>query len=428
MSEPRKLSFEPNFKPSNKTISHDRQSLLNWYHQNKRNLPWRNHANNTSGKQNNPDPYKIWISEVMLQQTTVTAVIPYYEKFIARFPNVQTLAQSTLEDVYEYWAGLGYYSRARNLHKAAQQIFTNFEEQQKITLKDPKRKLSRQQKKTVTPAQNKNTNQNQTYQHGFPQSYQQLLELPGFGPYTARAVSSLAFGEKVGVLDGNVIRALSRKYGIDSNWWEPKERQKLQALADQLAQTEQVSELNQALMELGATVCTPKKVMCLLCPWKKTCVSLKENKISDRPRMKKRPQFEIWTWQFQLQTKTVKGTKHIYLEENTTTPFLKNNWLPPSSASINKIKPVKKNYHFKHGVTKYEIFVSVFDTAAGKQIEKEKSLKEKVPGSKAKIPAQKIISRAGSTPKQQQGRWIPISEVVQINPTNLMKKIIAHIC
>lgn len=308
----------------------------------------------------------------MLQQTTVTAVIPYYEKFVTRFPTVQSLAQAKLEDIYEYWAGLGYYSRARNLHKAAQEI----------------QKLIKSKK-------------------GFPQSYQQLLELPGFGPYTARAVSSLAFREKVGVLDGNVIRVLSRKYGIDSNWWEPKERQKLQDIADELAQTEKVSELNQALMELGATVCTPKKVMCLLCPWKKTCVSLKENKIADRPRAKKRPEFEIWQWQFHLKTKMLKGKKHIYLEENSATPFLKNNWLPPSQARKNKEKPAKQKYHFKHGVTKYEIFVSVFDSSTDK-----KNLK--TPGKTRPMSSGQV------------GKWIPMAEIAKTNPTSLMKKIIAQ--
>ena len=363
-----------------KNIPQDRALLLAWYQQNKRALPWRtadtvsppntpiatSAASTTkTTQQTSPtpkDPYKIWISEVMLQQTTVTAVIPYYEKFLARFPDVESLAQSKIEDVYEYWAGLGYYSRARNLHKAAQQIYAN-----------------------------------QKTHQGFPQSYQQLLELPGFGPYTARAVSSLAFGEKVGVLDGNVIRVLSRKYGIDSNWWEPKERQKLQDLADQLAQTDQVSDLNQALMELGATICTPKKVMCLLCPWKKTCISLKENKIATRPRAKKRPDFEIWNWNFEIQTKKINGTAHIYLQENTATPFLKNNWLPPSNALKGSTKPNKEKYHFKHGVTKYEIFVSIKN------------------------------SNPKSTARPKSGKWFPLAEITKTNPTSLMKKIITQI-
>ncbi|MBC7457502.1 MAG: A/G-specific adenine glycosylase, partial [Bdellovibrionaceae bacterium] len=131
-----------------KTIEQDRKQLHSWYLKNKRNLPWRASKN----------PYLIWISEVMLQQTTVTAVIPFYEKFIKRFPDINTLAKARIEDVYEYWAGLGYYSRARNLHKAAQIVVHKH--------------------KAV-----------------FPKTYQELIELPGFGPYTSRAVASLAYDQ-----------------------------------------------------------------------------------------------------------------------------------------------------------------------------------------------------------------------------------------
>jgi A/G-specific adenine glycosylase len=134
--------------------------LKSWYLKNYRDFPWRK----------TDDPYKIWISEVMLQQTTSTAVIPFYEKFLERFPTIQSLSKSKIEDVYECWAGLGYYSRARNLHKAA-----------------------------VALAKTK-----------FPESWKELIIYPGFGPYTARAVSSFAFDENVGVLDGNVIRFTSR--------------------------------------------------------------------------------------------------------------------------------------------------------------------------------------------------------------------------
>lgn len=335
-----------------KSIENDRKQLIAWYQQNKRELPWRK----------SKDPYKIWISEVMLQQTTVAAVIPFYEKFMTRFPTVEALAQASIEDVYVMWAGLGYYSRARNLHKAAIEI-----------------------------------NNQILAGLGFPQSYQQLLELPGFGPYTSRAVSSLAFGEKTGVLDGNVIRVLSRKFGIDSDWWQTSARNELQTLVDQLAQTNSVSELNQGLMELGATVCTPKKVLCLMCPWVKTCVTRKEDKISVRPRQRPRAEFEIWQWDFQVQIQRKKSTTEIFLAENLTTPFLKKNWLPISTAQKLKSKP--KKYDLKHGVTKFDIFCKV-------------SVSEKSAGPKSKeIP----------------GKWVNVNKVAEINPTSLMKKIIGLI-
>ncbi len=195
------------------------RNLINWYLENQRLLPWRMDR----------DPYKIWISEVMLQQTTVAAVIPYFEKFIQKFPTVQILASSKLEDVYEFWAGLGYYSRARNIHASAKILAIS----------------------------------------GFAKTHTELIKLPGFGPYTSRAVSSLAFNESVGVLDGNVIRVLSRVFAIKSEWWKPLHRIQLQNYSDQLAKYGESANLNQGLMELGATVCTPQKPLCPICPWKK---------------------------------------------------------------------------------------------------------------------------------------------------------------
>jgi len=323
-----------------KQIKQDREKLIQWYQKNKRTLPWRASR----------DPYKIWISEVMLQQTTVTAVLPFYEKFMNRFPSVKSLAKASLEDVYEYWAGLGYYSRARNLHKAAQ-LFA---------------------------------------EKGFPQKADELIEFPGLGPYTSRAVSSLAFNEKVGVLDGNVIRILCRKYGLKLKWWEPSEKNKLQIIADELAQTEFNADLNQGMMELGATVCTPKKVMCLLCPWNKDCVSYKENLVESIPLKKPKDKFQIWKWDFEV----IINQDLFYLEPNQVTPFLKENLLPLSKAKLLNQKP--KDFHFKHGVTKYDIYVSVQTKKAQKS-------------------------------KKDPGLWAKKKELVRLNPTSLMKKIVAHI-
>ncbi len=322
-------------------LTTDRKQLHSWYLQNKRALPWRATKN----------PYLIWISEVMLQQTTVTAVIPFYEKFISRFPTVQSLARARIEDVYEYWAGLGYYSRARNLHKAAQII-------------------------------------DNEHKGIFSPTYQELIKLPGFGPYTSRAVASLAYDQPVGVLDGNVIRILTRKYGLDLKWWENKQKEKLQIISDELAGTKDSADLNQAMMELGATICTPKKVMCLLCPWNKTCISYATDTIQQRPGPKPKQNFEIWSWNFKINTKK----SQIYLTPNGATPFLKENWLPISSAEKLTKKP--KNYDFKHGVTKYDIYVTV---------------------------------ETGSKSSDQKGKWIDLHQVSQINPTSLIKKIIQTI-
>ena len=320
-------------------ILQDQSDLITWYEEHRRELPWRK----------NKDPYQIWISEVMLQQTTVAAVIPFYEKFMKRFPNLKTLSKAKESDVIEYWAGLGYYSRARNLHKAATQMAEG----------------------------------------NFPGTAAELIQYPGFGPYTSRAVASLAFSEKVGVLDGNVIRVLSRRYGLELNWWNSKEKDVLQKISDQLAQTEKNSEMNQGLMELGATVCTPKKPICLLCPWKQRCVALKMNLVELLPRPKPRQVGEIWQWTV---TPHIKKDK-IFLTPLITSPFLKNVYFPEST--LKKVSKKPKNFHIKHGVTKYDLYISVESPTA-----------------------------ALSPALLKQGRWVKLDQVKQLNPTSLMTKIL----
>lgn len=201
-----------------------RHLLLGWFRQFRRDLPWR-HTN---------DPYRIWLSEIMLQQTRVTAAIPYYEKFLERFPNVEALAIAPQEEVLRHWAGLGYYTRARNLQKAAQQIVAK-------------------------------------HQGKFPTRLDGILALPGIGNYTAAAILSIAFGEKFAVLDGNVARVLARLGAIRRDLREPKRWKKLQKKADALLDPKSPGDWNQAMMELGATLCTPKSPQCLLCPVAQFC-------------------------------------------------------------------------------------------------------------------------------------------------------------
>lgn len=278
-------------------------NLIEWYLKNQRPLPWRENKN----------PYFIWISEVMLQQTTVQAVIPFFLRFKNRFPTVQTLAQAPLADVLEMWAGLGYYSRARNLHKAAQEIT----------------RLGR-----------------------FPQTYQELIVLPGFGDYTARAVSSIAFGEAVGVVDGNVIRILSRLYGQGYESWKREDKKTLQEKADELVQSTDSAIVNQAMMELGATVCTPTSPSCTLCPWLRQCQANKLNLISKLPvkKLKRTPEF------IAIEMNLIFNDQHIALIENTDLPFLKQMLLPPMK--ITKLTQKPKKFHFQHSITHYKIFVT----------------------------------------------------------------------
>jgi A/G-specific adenine glycosylase len=201
-----------------------RKRLLAWFRQFQRDLPWRRTR----------DPYCVWVSEIMLQQTRVAAVIPYYERFLERFPNLQALAAAPGEEVLRLWSGLGYYSRARNLQKAAQRVVA---------------------------------------EHGgeFPSRLEGVLELPGIGNYTAAAILSIAFEENHAVLDGNVARVLARLEAVRGDLRASVRWQELQKSADAYLDTKAPGDWNQAMMELGATLCAPKSPQCLLCPVAQFC-------------------------------------------------------------------------------------------------------------------------------------------------------------
>jgi A/G-specific adenine glycosylase len=201
-----------------------RQELLAWFRQYQRELPWRR----------SKDPYRIWLSEIMLQQTRVAAVIPYYQRFLRRFPDIHTLAAVPQEEVLRLWSGLGYYSRARNLQRAAQEIVAR---------------------------------------HGgvFPRAEKDALGLPGIGSYTAAAILSIAYGAKHAVLDGNVARVLARLFAVQGDLRDAERWRSLQESANALLDPESPGDWNQAVMELGATLCTPQSPQCLLCPVAQFC-------------------------------------------------------------------------------------------------------------------------------------------------------------
>ncbi len=213
-----------------------RRALLSWYRRHARTLPWRDH----------PTPYRVWVSEIMLQQTQVATVLGYFERFIARFPELAALAKADESEVLALWEGLGYYRRARMLHAAARQLVASGGD--------------------------------------VPSRFEDLLLLPGLGRYTAAAIASIAHGEPVAVLDGNVRRVLSRLRGR-RDW---SERQIWQA-AEQLLDREAPGEFNQAMMELGATVCLPKAPLCLVCPWKDDCRARTLGHPEQFPTPKQRP-------------------------------------------------------------------------------------------------------------------------------------------
>jgi A/G-specific adenine glycosylase len=223
-------------------LSTFRQQLLGWFRRYQRDLPWRR----------TKDPYRIWLSEIMLQQTRVAAVIPYYQRFLERFPDIYALAAAPPEEVLRLWSGLGYYSRARNLQRAAQEIVTK---------------------------------------HGgvFPHAEKDARELPGIGSYTAAAILSIAYAAKHAVLDGNVARVLARIFAVRGDVRDAKRWQSLQESANALLDPKLPGDWNQAVMELGATLCTPQSPQCLLCPVARFCRARKLGLVDLLPaRHKKR--------------------------------------------------------------------------------------------------------------------------------------------
>jgi len=302
-----------------------RLKLLTWYRKCARDLPWRRTR----------DPYKIWVSEIMLQQTQVQTVIPYYNRWLERFPTLETLARASQEDVLKYWAGLGYYRRVKMLHSAAQFV--------------------------------------QAELHGqIPSNPEELLKIPGIGRYTAGAIASIAFQKPAPLVDGNVIRILTRLYALKKDCAAPETLRELWNLAGKLVPQKNPGDFNQAMMELGATVCAPKNPACPLCPVRSECeafaleqperfpVKTQKEKIEklstaafifknpkDEVLISRQPQNARWggLWMFPFgETKT-----------DVTARF--------------KLKKTPESHSFviKHGFTKYSIQLHVFETAVSRK-------------------------------------------------------------
>ncbi len=217
------------------------QTLTRWFTRQARDLPWRRDRT----------PYRVWISELMLQQTRVDQALPYYERFLRDFPDVRALAAAPLDRVLKRWEGLGYYARARHAHRAARHLMTA---------------------------------------HGgeFPRTHRELLALPGVGPYTAAAVGSLAFGLDLAVVDGNVARVLARVFAYGEPVNTPAARRQLQGWADALLPAGRAGVFNEAMMELGATVCRPRRPDCARCPLRRVCAARREGNPEGYPLQRRR--------------------------------------------------------------------------------------------------------------------------------------------
>ncbi len=310
-------------------------AIIAWYLDNKRNLPWRN----------TKDPYKIWLSEVILQQTRVVQGLPYYTNFIHKFPTVKDLALTDEQEVLRTWQGLGYYSRARNLHKCAKIVHEEMDNQ-------------------------------------FPSSYQGLLKLPGVGRYTAAAIASFCYREKVAVVDGNVYRVLARVYGIEDDIASNNGQKKFHDLANILISSDQPDLYNQGIMEFGAMHCTPKAPKCEECLFMDTCqafekklqstLPIKTKKAKTRIRhfnyicivrkkellMKKRGPGDIWQGLYDFPL--VETSSSIELENL----FEEANWLDKTA-----ISEIDESIEYTHILSHQKIKAKFFTLHINKEIE-----------------------------------------------------------
>jgi A/G-specific adenine glycosylase len=278
------------------------RKLVAWQRRHGRHrLPW----------QGSRDPYRVWLSEVMLQQTQVASVIPYYERFLARFPDVRALAAASEDEVLQLWSGLGYYARGRNLHRAAQRIVLDL-------------------------------------QGVFPRTASQIETLPGVGRSTAAAIAAFAFGERAAILDGNVRRVLSRCYGIS-------EEKRLWDKADKLTPSRDIEIYTQALMDLGAIVCTRAQPACERCPLGVSCVARREERIDElpAPRKRKPPPTRRATW-FVL-----RHGGEVLLERRPSRGIWGGLWVFPEKPDY-KIRKKKRLPALEHGFTHFKLRVQPF--------------------------------------------------------------------
>lgn len=269
--------------------------VLTWFRQHGRHdLPW----------QHNATPYRVWVSEIMLQQTQVSTVIPYYQRFMQRFPFVQTLATANIDEVLHLWTGLGYYARARNLHKTAQLICAR---------------------------------------HGgeFPPGLDGLEALPGIGRSTAGAILALSMGQRGVILDGNVKRVLCRYYAIEHWSGEPETQKKLWQLAEQSTPTLDFADYTQAMMDLGATVCTRSKPGCARCPVRDHCQALAKGSVGSLPVSKPRKTLPV-RHVFML---LCHDQHRVLLEQRPTNGIWGGLWSPPEFSELNTLLAWTSNRH-----------------------------------------------------------------------------------
>jgi A/G-specific adenine glycosylase len=333
--------------------------LLDWYDRNRRRLPWRALPGET------PDPYRVWLSEIMLQQTTVATVGPYFHKFLKTWPTMKALASAPVEEVMSAWAGLGYYSRARNLHACAQEVAAR-------------------------------------HAGKLPTTEDELRALPGIGPYTAAAIAAIAFDRKAAPVDGNIERVLARLFAIKTPL--PASKPELRTIAGALAPAKRAGDFAQAMMDLGATICTPKAPACKNCPWSDECLASAMGIAASLPARETKPGRPL-----KRGAAFVLISKHdeILLRRRPPKGLLggmheppMSPWEPEFPANPLSHAPVKAKYKklpglVRHGFTHFELELEVYR-------------------------AEDVVRSSGA------GEWAPIADLTSFALPSVMRKVVTH--
>jgi A/G-specific adenine glycosylase len=340
----------------------DPAALLAWYDRHRRHLPWR------SAPGERADSYHVWLSEIMLQQTTVKAVGPYYAKFLARWPNVMALAAAPLDDVLKAWAGLGYYARARNLHACAKVVAAE-------------------------------------YGGKFPDTEDALRTLPGIGGYTAAAIAAIAFGLRAVAIDGNIERVIARLYAIEAEL--PAAKAEIRARAEMLVPQQRAGDFTQGMMDLGATICTPKKPACGICPWLNGCAGRARGDAETFPR--KAPKVE-GRMRYGASFVALRADAHVLVRSRPEKGLLGGMTEVPSTAWVHalddaaalKQAPVKAKWRklpgaVEHGFTHFPLRQTVY--------------------------AASLPTKTKAPPGM---RWVSLAELHGEALPNVMRKVIAH--
>ena len=340
----------------------DPAALLNWYDRHRRQLPWRA----APGKRT--EPYRVWLSEIMLQQTTVRAVGPYYMGFVARWPNVEALAAAPLDDVLKAWAGLGYYARARNLHACAQAVIER---------------------------------------HGgrFPETEDELRALPGIGVYTAGAIAAIAFDRRAVAVDGNVERVIARLFAIETAL--PAAKAEIRRRVETLVPLSRPGDFAQAMMDLGATICTPKKPACGNCPWTEACAARARGDAETFPRKVRKVAGKL---RHGASFVVIRADGQVLVRTRPSKGLLGGMTEVPSTAWTHE-----------------------FDEARALKQAPLKARWRRLPGTVEHVfthfPLWQVVyaARAPARTKAPAGmRWVPLAELAGQALPNIMRKVVAH--